>query len=135
MGSNRSAVCAVGAETLYHVVDGVHLETLGKLHLRDFGVAEAEGAVAAFAVEVGVLVVGGALVVPLADLVAQGAAAVLDGVDEMVVEQEGEGAEDGAALCRGHALFQFAQGERSACAFQLLEDEQAHGGELHPAML
>jgi len=79
--------------------------------------------VAAFAVEVDVLVLEGAFVVAMAGFVAQGAAAVLDGVNGMVVEQEGEGAKDGAALGGGHAVFEFAQGEGPMGLLEFLIDE------------
>lgn len=69
---------------------------------------ETERAMALFAVEVSVLVVSGTFVMPLTDLVAKGATAVLNGMDEVMLKQESEGAEDGASFGSSHTFFQFA---------------------------
>lgn len=126
--------CTVGAKALDHIVDGIHLESLRQVDLGDSRFVEAEGTVAELAIEVGVLVVNGAFVVAVADFVFQHAAAVLDGVDEVVLLEQGERAEYGAAVGRLHAVFQFAQRKRLPGLLQLLVDEQAHGRELHAAM-
>lgn len=83
---------------------------------------------ALFAIEVGVLVVMRVVVVTFASLVAQGTAAILDGVHEMVIEEQGERAEYGAAFGSGHAVLQFAERKRSTGLHELAHDQQAHGG-------
>ncbi len=90
---------------------------------------------ALFAIEVGVLVVMCVVVVALASLVAQGTAAILDGVHEMVVEEKRERAEYGAAFGSGHAVLQFTERKRSIGLHELAHDQQAHGGGPHTMVL
>lgn len=75
-------------------------------------------ALAVFAVEVDVAVVVLVMVVAGADFVAQGTAAVLDVVDKMVLEQECEGTEDGAAFGSRHSVLEFAKRQRTTGLLQ-----------------
>ena len=98
-----------------HVVDGQGGEALGERHLRDVHVVEAEGSLAAFAIEVWMMVFRCTLFLAAAQLIEQRSATVLDAVDDVAVEKERECTEDGAAVGRHHTFFQFAQRERPAC--------------------
>ena len=111
-----------------HVVDGQGGEALGERHLRDVHVVEAEGSLAAFAIEVWMMVFRRTLVLAAAQLIEQRSATVLDAVDDVAVEKERECTEDGAAVGRHHTFFQFAQRERPACPFQFVIDQEPHGG-------
>ena len=111
-----------------HVVDGQGGEALGERHLRDVHVVEAEGSLAAFAIEVWMMVFRRTLVLAAAQLIEQRSATILDAVDDVAVEKERECTEDGAAVGRHHTFFQFAQRERPACPFQFVIDQEPHGG-------
>ena len=74
----------------------------------DRGVVQAEGAVAAFAVEVYVLVIVlGVAVVAVAQFVAHAVAAVLDDVYQMVLAEQRQCAEDARLVDRQDFVFQF----------------------------
>ncbi len=90
---------------------------------------------ALFAIEMDVLVVESVVVIALAGFVAQRTASVLDGMDGMVLQQEGERAEDGTAFGRRHTVFQVAQRQGTASTLQFLVYEQTHGGELDTMVL
>lgn len=95
---------AVGADALDHVIDGSHLESLGKGNDGNGRVVETESAVALLAEEMGVQVVVLIVVVlTAAQLVAHVALAVLHVVHQMVVAEELQRAED-ARLVDGEDL-------------------------------
>ena len=82
-------------------------------------VVQAECALAAFAVEVPVLVIVCVVAVAGAQLIAQGTASVLDAVYQVMLKEDGERAEDGAALSQRHALLQFLEREWACATLQL----------------
>ena len=101
----------VGADSLYHVVYGVRHESVGQCRLWDGNVMQAKSALANLAIEVCMMVVLCAVFMSSAYLVLEGAVAVLYPVDEVVLKQERECAEDGASFCRNHLFLQFFHGE------------------------
>ena len=88
---------------------------------------EAEGALAAKAVEMNVLVVKRALVVALADLVFRHARTVFDGMNEVIGQEQGQRSEDGRAVNRVQFIIQLAQRQRTTVIGQGAIDEQARG--------
>ena len=66
---------------------------------------QAKGAAAQTAIEMHVLVGDVACAIVGADGIFQGSASVVDGVDERVVEKNGDGAENGGFIHRNQGLF------------------------------
>ena len=83
---------AFGAEAFEDVVDAGEGEAGGEGYYGGGGLLEAEGASAAGAEEVCVLVFGDALAVVGADAVLEGTASVVDGMDESLRQEEVESA-------------------------------------------
>ena len=107
-----SAGEAFGARALDEEVPGGGEVSAGQADLGKGHFVQAESAPAALAVEVGVLILVGVVgFVAVTELILHGAAAVLDGVDDVVVVHEGKGAEDGTAIGGHHALLQVLQGD------------------------
>ena len=89
---------------------------------------QAEGAPALLAVEMGMPVfIGRAVCIAVAQLILHGSAAVLDGMYEMVLVEEGQGAEYGAPLSGDLTLLQVLERKGMAGTFQLTIDQEAHG--------
>ena len=101
--------------------------------MRNAHVVEAEGALAHGAEEVGVLVVQAAMVVAVAHLVAYCPTAILYGMDEPLLQEQGECAEDGTALGSHHLVVDFPEADGTHSVHQRLVDQDAHGGGLHPS--
>ena len=96
---------AVRAQALEHIIDAVDLEIPRQRHDGHLGRLQAEGPTATLAVEVGMHVVDGALVLAaMAIWTAHGIlehpCAVVDGMDEVVGQEQGDGAVDGRFVDR-----------------------------------
>ena len=81
-----------GADALDHIVDGFGLEAVGQRNGRDGNILKAEGAVADLAVKVHVAVIID-ITVSVAEFISDPFTAVIDLVEQMVVAEEGKGAE------------------------------------------
>ena len=98
---------AFRTQTFYHIVDACQTVALGQRDGGDGGVVQTEGAVAALAVEVYVLVVVlGVAVVAVAQLVAHAVAAVLDDVYQMVLAEQRQHPEYARLVYRQDLVFQ-----------------------------
>lgn len=97
------------ADALNEVLRMQDLESLWYLYRRDFLCAEAEGAATDGAGEVDVLaflvgvvvVVGLTMLVFVTDAVFLLSAAIVDGVEQVVLDEEHQGAEEGASIHSG----------------------------------
>ena len=85
---------AVGTNAFQYIVDAAETEAFGQLHHRCRYLGEAESAVAYLAVEMGVQVVHFARARRVAYGILKRAGSVVDAMDEVVRQEEGEGAED-----------------------------------------
>ena len=120
------------AEAFNHVIDCLRNEAFRKNNLRYSGVVKAKGAMAMLAIEMGMLILESAFIVSTAKLVLEGSTAILYGMNEMVLEQEGKSAEDGTLVHREKTILEVLDGIRMAGTSQLTEDKQARGCGLHP---
>ncbi len=91
-------LAAFGADALDEVFDVVHLVAVGAGDDGDVSAMEAGGFLADFAVEVAMVVLDVAMVSTVAEAVFGGAAAIFNGVDDVVFGKEGEGAKNGGAV-------------------------------------
>ena len=97
------------ADALNEILHMLDLESLWYLYRRDFLCAEAEGAATDGAGEVDVLaflvgvvvVVGIGMLVFVADAVFLLSAAIVDGVEQVVLDEEHQGTEEGASIHGG----------------------------------
>ena len=121
-------VPAFRARALDDEGDGAGREAAGQVEARDGDVVQAEGTLARLAVEVDVAVVVVALAFLLAHLVVDYPSAVLEGVYNVVGQEEGEGAEDARLVHRHHLPFQRAEAQGRAGAGEGLQYEDAVGG-------
>ena len=96
---------------------------------------ETIGAAAFFAIEVYVLVVVGIVAMAVAQFIFERAASVFYGMYQIILEQEVERAEYGAAVCRNHAFLQLLQADGMVTLFQHAIYKDAHGGGLYPLVL
>lgn len=101
--------------------------------MRNVKAMETEGPLTEAAVEMDVLVVERAIVVPLTGLITRNARSILDGMHKMLSQEEGEGTEDGGAVYCIEAIVQLAQGQRMAALGQGPIDEQSRGRGFHAA--
>ena len=94
-GSILLKSAALWAQTLEHVVDAMNHEIAGQCHHRCGNAAQAEGALASLAVEVGVLVVIlDMAVVAVAQFVAYAVAAILNDVYQVMFSEQRKCPED-----------------------------------------
>ena len=100
---------AVGAEAFDQIVDTLHLEAFGQVDGRDVDGMEAECTLAVRAEEVDVLVIERAVIMSLAHLVFGHPRTVLDGVYQVMCQQERECSEDAGAIHRVQLVIQFPQ--------------------------
>ena len=105
----------------------MYLVGVGQVDARYALVVETEGASTMFAIEVGMMVVEGIVVVTHANLVFEGSAAVLYGVHQVVAHQERESTEYGASLGRDERVLDVAQTLRAAGLREGAEHQCAHG--------
>ena len=134
-------ICStVGTKSLKHIVDAVYLEIAGKSDQRHLGRLQAEGAAALLAVEVGMHVVDGAVIlttmaIRAAHGILEHACAVVDGMDEVVGQEQGDGAVNGRFIDSIQLIFKTLEREgvivRHHCAQQ--QDAQRRG--LHVMLL
>ena len=96
---------------------------------------ETIGAAAFFAIEMYMLVVEGVVALACAKFVFERTASVFYGMYQIVLEQEVERAEYGAAVCRNHAFLQLLQADGMVTLFQHAIYKDAHGGGLYPLVL
>ena len=121
------------AKSLDDIVDAVHGETFGQGDPGNVYLLEAERPVARLTVEMGMQVVHLAVAVAAAEGILQRPRTVVDGVDEVMPEEEGDGAEDGRLVHRHEAVFQVEQGEGAVGSQHLPQHQQAVGSRLDVA--
>ena len=131
---------AVGAQALEHVVDAVYLEIPGQGHDGHLGRLQAEGAATALAIEVGMHVVDGAVVlaavaVRTAHGIFEHPRAVVDGMDEVVGQEQGDGAVDGRFVHRVQLVFKALQREGIVMAHHGAQQQDAQRRGLHVVLL
>ena len=94
MGSVQ-ILCTVGTDALDHIVDALKPIAIGEDDGGDGGVAQAEGAMTALAIEVHMLVVVAVVtVVTMTELIAHAVAAILDDVYQVVLTKNSKCTED-----------------------------------------
>lgn len=120
-------VLALGTDAFYDEVGGIDHKIFGQFHSGDVDVVETVGLSAGLAIEVYVLVVVGIVAMAVAQFVFERAASVLDGVHQIVLEQEVERAEYGAAVCRDHSVLHLFQADGVFALFQHTVYQNAHG--------
>ena len=109
MGSVQ-ILCTVGTDALDHIVDALKPIAIGEDDGGDGGVAQAEGAMAALAIEVHMLVVVAVVtVVTMTKLIAHAVATVLDDVHQVVLAEKGERTKDARLIDGQDLVFQFAE--------------------------
>ena len=91
---------AFRTHAFYHIIDGVRTEALGDFYHGHFHGFEAEGLLAALAIEMDVLVVGSMVGGATTDFVLERTAAVLNHVHNVLLREEFKHAED-AGLVHG----------------------------------
>ena len=116
---------ALWAETFDHVIDGLDDETCGESDLGNLGVVKAEGSMAMLAIEMGVLILESAFIVSTTKLVLEGSTTILNGMNEMMLEQEGKNAENGTLVHREKSILEILDGIGATGTSQLTEYEQA----------
>ena len=121
-----SVIFAFWAHAFEDEVGALHLVAFGELHFGDGQVFEADGFAAMLAMEMHMHVVVDAVVVAVAKLVAH-AVAVFEGVDEMVLLEEREGAEDARLVDAADAVFQLAHREGLMLGCQCLGHDESVG--------
>ena len=137
--AGRFALSAFGANPFEHVGGSVEMKVVGESYFRDGDVAQAVGALADFAVEVCVVVRQSdmAAFVAAAVLFAYGifglSASVVHAMDEVLVQKERQGAEDGRFVHCDQHVFQVPERDGAAAFCQFAQDEQAHSSGFHPA--
>ena len=104
------------AEALEHVVDAVYLEIAGQGDKGHLGRLQAKGATALLAVEVGVHVVDDTVILAAAAVgtahgILEHARAVVDGMDEMMRQEQGDGTVDGRFVHRIQLVLKALQRE------------------------
>lgn len=88
---------------------------------------KAEGALTDTAVEMDMLVVWRAVVMALAQLILRNPCTILDGVNQMVLQQEGQGAKDGGTIDGFQFIVQLTQRTGMAMISQRPINEDARG--------
>ena len=131
---------ALGAQSFEHIVDAVNLEISGQRYHRCGNAAQAEGALATLAIEMGMHVVEvRALLTTVATSmthsILQRAGAVVDGMDEVVGKKQGDAAVDGGLVHSVEPVLQALQREGVVAGGHRLEDEDAHGRGLDATLL
>ena len=115
---------ALGADAFDHVVDGFGLESVGQCDCGDWNILKAEGAVADLAVEMYVAVVID-VTVGVAEFVSDPFAAVINLVEQMVVAEQGEGAEYAGLVNGVNGVLQLGHSDGTMAVSQRLEYQQA----------
>ena len=117
-----------GTHSFYDVVDFSGNESFGKIDVRNEVLVQAIGIVAYLTVEVAVLFFFVALAMVVADAVFVRTASVVHAVDEMMLVEKDEGAEDDRFVDAVELFFQRAQAECVGLGGNGLIDEQSGGG-------
>ena len=115
---------ALGADALDHVVYGLGLETVGQCDCGDGDFLKAEGLVADFAVEMDVAVVID-LAVCVAEFVSDPFATVVYLVQQMVVAEQGQGAEYAGLVNGVNGVLELGHSDGTMAVSQRLEYQQA----------
>ena len=117
---------ANGAKALHHIIDGIDNVALGQGGHRYLDVVQAEGTVASFAEEMNVAVAHAAHIGrAAAQLVFHRPAAVLEGMHDVVLQQQGERARNGGLVQRAQRRLQLEQRCRAGHPCQLLHHQDA----------
>jgi hypothetical protein len=125
---------AVGADALDHIIDGLAPETVGQLYGRNVNLLEAEGSVARFAVKMHVAVIvhiaGG-----VAEFVSDPFAAVINLVQEMILVEKGEGAENTRFVYGVNLVLQLGNCDGPMTVSQRFKHQQTVCSGLDPVLL
>lgn len=123
------------ADTLDNIVGRSHGEARRDGHLRDGRRVEAIRALTTLAEKVDMQVVVGFMAVAVAEFIAQGTAAVLDGMHQMVLAKKGQSPEHTRLINRQNLVFQFGERHRPPSLSQRADHHDAVGRRLHPMLL
>ena len=132
--------CAVGAQALEHIVDAVYLEVARQGNQWHLSRLQTEGAPATLAVEVGMHVVDVAVIltamaVGAANCILEHARAVVDGVDEVVCQEQRDGAVDGRFVHRVQFVLQALQREGIVVGHHRAQQQDAQRRGFHVVQL
>lgn len=127
VGVGTGSSGAVGTDSLDEVVETRSFVALGQGDDGYGDVPKTERAMAALAMEVGMLVIVLVVAVALTELVVYAFAAALDDVNQVLVAEKGEDTEDAGAVQCQQPLLQFCQRERTVAVGQGARHEQTVG--------
>lgn len=121
---------ALGAEALEHIVNAVHLEIAGKRHQRHLSRLQTESAATLLTVEVGMHVVDGTVVLPTMTIgaahgILEHACPVIDRVNEMVSQEQGDCAVDGRLIDRIQLILEALQRESVVVSHHRAQQQDA----------
>ena len=124
---------ALGADALDHVVDGFCLESVGQCDCGNGNLLKAEGAVADFAVEMYVAVVID-ITVCVAEFVSDPFAAVIDLMQQMVLLEQGQGAEYAGLVTGVNGVLKLGHSDGTVALGQRFKHQQPVGSGLYPVL-
>lgn len=133
-GRSQSGL-AMRADALDDIVGRRHRKARRHRHLGNLDGVQAVGALTALAEEVDVQVVVVLVAMAMAQLIAQRAAPVLDGMHHVVLAEERQRAEHARLVDRGDAALQLAERHRPSGLAQRPSHHDAVGRRLHPVLL
>lgn len=131
---------AFRTQALEHIIDTMNLELAWQGDQRHLGRLQAEGASATLAVEVGMHVVDRAIIltamaIGAAHGILEHASAVVDGMDEVMGQEQRNGAVDGRFVHRVQLVLQALQREGVVMSHHRAQQQYAHGGGLDVVLL
>lgn len=136
---NRPENClrTLRTESFQHIVHTLQAESIGQWNGWYLYLLQAERAVAVGTIEMGVFFLIALIVVTvlMADIVFQCTAAIIDGMDKSVEEEERERPRNRAFVDGWQQLLQPGQRQHLIATVQLLKDEQPRGGGFDVVML
>lgn len=115
-----------GADALGHIVYGLNLEAVRIFYLRDGQFLKAEGAVADLAVKMHVAVIIH-IAVGVAEFVSDSFTAVINLVQQVVLLEEGEGAENARLVNGVNSVLKLGHGDGTVAVGQRLKYQQPVG--------
>ena len=95
---------------------------------------QAIGALTFLTIEMSMLIIVLVMILAGAQFVTKCTTAIFNGMYEMMLQEDGEGAEDSAPFGSGHLLLQFLQRKRAQAPFQFLVDKKSHGRGFHASL-
>lgn len=131
----RALFPTAGADTFYHIVDGVGMIPFGECYLRDGDIFEAVDFMATLAIEVHMHIGDGAMTVAVASFIFLRTAAIIYAMYDIVFKEERQGAEDTRLVHGANTLFELGKAYRMCLLHQRVKHDNPVGGGSHPFSL